>query len=107
MRRNKGFCYQFHLPTKFQSSAYTPATGTLPFGIHRESSGTSGATIVLFLHQKKFGKPLEGFRERYRRFRRKIIHPIANTYVCIDTYILKRWHIHTGALVHTCGSVQL
>ena len=65
MRRNKGFCYQFHLPTKFQSSAYTPATGTLPFGIHRESSGTSGATIVLFLHQKKI-------RETFRRFPGKI-----------------------------------
>ena len=52
-------------------------------------------------HQKNFGKPLEGFRERCRRFRWKIIHLThtyvsANTYVCIGTYILKRWHIHAG-----------
>ena len=47
------------------------------------------------------------FRETFRRFRRKIIHPIANTYVCIATHILKRWHIHAGVLAHTCGSVFL
>ena len=93
--------------TKFQSSAYTPATATQPFGIHHESGGTSGATIVLLLSPKNFGKPLEGFRERCRRFRRKIIHLTANTYVCIATYILKRWHIHAGVLAHTCGSVFL
>ena len=52
--------------------------------------------LLTLLAQKNFGKPLEGFPERSRRFRRKIIHPIANTYVCIATYILKRWHIHAG-----------
>ena len=56
-------------------------------------------------HKKKFRKPLEGFPERSRRFRRKIIHLTANTYVCIGTYILKRWHIHTEASAHTYWSV--
>ena len=47
----------------------------------------SGTTIVLLL------QPLKGFAERYKRFRRKIIHPIANTSICIKQHILKRWHL--------------
>ena len=52
-------------------------------------------------------KPLEGFTERSRRFRRKIIHLTANTYVYIGKHIRMYRYIHTEALAHTGGSVSV
>ena len=52
--------------------------------------------LLTLLAPKISVKPLEGFRERCRRFRRKIIHPIANTYVCIGSHILKHRLTHAG-----------
>ena len=52
--------------------------------------------LLTLLAPKISVKPLEGFTERSRRFRRKIIHLTANTYVCIGSHILKHRLTHAG-----------
>jgi len=66
---------------------YTPVTKTYQFMFHREIGGRRSFHLLTLL------QPLKGFGERYKRFRRKIIHPIANTSICIKQHILKRWHL--------------
>ena len=57
--------------------AYTPVTGTYQFMSHRKIGGRRSFHLLTLL------QPLKCFAERYKRFRRKIIHPIANTSICI------------------------